>query len=126
MTHPCATLAVRVGGSMELALLCAAFADLDAGRQQCPDQLAVAASAAAAHPIGGGAYVGGVAAQTDALAHVHRLGDAGIDAAIADRRALHRLADGEAERLIVRSRRDMGMLGNHPLDRHGGSPRLQS
>lgn len=122
--HPRTALAMCM--SMKFAFFGAAFAGLDAGRQQCPDQLAVATGAAAPDPIGGSADVGAVVAQADALAHVHRLGDAGIGAAVADRRADHRLPDGEAERLIVGPRSDMRMLGNHLLDRQGKSPWLQS
>src|SRR6185369_17383592 len=64
------------------------------------------------------ANVGTVEAGTDALAHVHVLGRAGIGAAQAHFRAIHRMVDGIAERLVDVAG-NAWVKADHLADGHG-------
>ena len=63
------------------------------------------------------ANVGAVEAHPDALAHVHVLGRAGVGAAQAHLRAIHRVMDGIAERLVDVPG-DLGVKADHLANGH--------
>ena len=66
------------------------------------------------------ADVRAVAAQADALGHVHVLGGAGVGAAEAHLGAIHGVMDGIAERLVDVARlHDVGVERNHLANGHG-------
>ena len=103
------------------AFIDALLARRNAGAQLRFDHRDVAIGPPHRDAIGGGADVGAVHALADAGAHVAILGAAGIGAAVADGRAIHRMANCLGQRLVVIGT-DLRMLGDHLLDGHGGSP----
>lgn len=109
--------AAAMGVVVALAFLRAGLAGLDAGGEHGADQLPVVIGAAHRDAIGRGADVGTVHAQPDAAAHVHFLRAAGVGAAVADRRAIHRVLDCQRQ-AGVEIGPDIRVLGNHLLDRH--------
>src|SRR5690606_1564874 len=99
------------------------LASADARLEDRADQLDVAPGSPRRDTVGRFAHVRAVEAGADALPHVRFFGRAGVGAGIADRRAVHRVPYCEAERLVVGAARgDVGVLLDHPFDRHGRSP----
>ena len=69
------------------------------------------------------ADVGAIEAGADALAHVHCLGGAGVGTAEAHLRAVHRMVDGIAERLVDVAGH-VGVKRDHLADGHDMLPNI--
>jgi len=101
-----------------LALGSAGIADSRAQLERFAQDLFVGTGPAHGELSSGFADVGAVEARADALAHVHRLGRAGIGAAETHSRAIHEVVGSVPERLVDVPG-DVWVKADHLADGHG-------
>jgi hypothetical protein len=99
------------------ALSCASVADARTQLQHLADDLLVLTRPPKRNSACRLANVGAIQAHTDALLHVHCLGGAGVGAAQAHLRTIHKVVDGIPERLIDVTLH-IGVKGDHLADGH--------